>query len=78
MTQARQIFNVKAGCTVDRYDFPERILGKPPLEDGKTRGVTVDLQTLVGEYLELEGLDPSTGLPSREDLEVLELAHYLG
>lgn len=37
----------------------------------------VDLKTMVKEYLELEGLDPKTGLPSREVLETLDLAHYL-
>jgi aldehyde:ferredoxin oxidoreductase len=78
LTLVRQIFNVKAGWTVDRYDFPERVLGNPPLDSGETKGVTVDLQTMVGEYLELEGLSSSTGLPSREVLETLDLARYLG
>jgi len=62
---------------VDRYDFPERALGSPPLESGETKGVTVDLRTMVEEYIELEGLDPSTGLPPREVLEALDLAHFL-
>jgi len=75
--RARQIFNVKAGWTVDRYDFPERVLGIPPLDGGGTKGVTVDLQTMVKEYIETEGLDPTTGLSSRESLEALDLAHFL-
>ena len=77
LTVARQIYNVRAGWTVDRYDFPERVLGSPPLESGETKGVTVDLRTMVEEYIELEGLDPSTGLPPREVLEALDLAHFL-
>jgi len=77
LTLARQIFNVKAGWTLDRYDFPRRVLGSPPLESGETKGVTVDLQTMVGEYLETEGLDLTTGLPSREILEALDLARFL-
>ena len=35
------------------------------------------LTALVKEYLELEGLESSTGLPSREVLENLDLARYL-
>ena len=77
LTLARQIFNVKAGWTLDRYSFPERVLGTPPLKSGETKGVKVDLKTMVKEYLETEGLDPTTGLPSGEVLETLDLARYL-
>jgi len=77
LTLARKIFNIKAGWTVDRYDFPGRVLGIPPLDGGETKGVTVDFQTMVKEYIETEGLDPSTGLSSRESLEALDLAHFL-
>ena len=77
LTLARQIFNVKAGWTLDRYSFPDRVLGTPPLKSGETKGVKVDLKTMVKEYLETEGLDPTTGLPSREVLETLDLARYL-
>ncbi len=77
LTLARQIFNVRAGWTLDRYSFPDRVLGNPPLESGETKGMKVDLKTMVKEYLELEGLDPKTGLPPREVLEALDLARYL-
>jgi aldehyde:ferredoxin oxidoreductase len=77
LTLARQIFNVRAGWTLDRYAFPERVLGNPPLPGGETGGVKVDLKTMVKEYLETEGLDPSTGLPSPEVLESLDLGRYL-
>ncbi len=77
LTLARQIFNVKAGWTLSRYSFPDRVLGTPPLDSGETKGVKVDLKTMVKEYLEQENLDPTTGLPSREVLETLDLAYYL-
>jgi len=77
LTLARQIFNVKAGWTVDRYDFPGRALGHPPLDGGESRGVSVDLQTMVKQYCEAEGLDPSTALPSQNVLEALEVDHFL-
>jgi len=37
ITVARQIFNVRAGWTLDRYSISERILGNPPLATGKTK-----------------------------------------
>jgi aldehyde:ferredoxin oxidoreductase len=77
LTAVRQIFNVRAGWTLDRYSFPERVLGNPALEHGETRGVRVDLPSMVKEYLEWEGMDPVTGLPPREELEALHLARYL-
>jgi aldehyde:ferredoxin oxidoreductase len=77
LTLVRQIFNVKAGMTVDRYDFPARALGTPPLSSGKTAGVTVDLQKMAGEYLQTEGFDPDTGLPAPDVLEALDLVRFL-
>ena len=68
---------MKAGWTLDRFSFPDLVLGTPPLESGETKGVKVDLKTMVEEYLEQEGLDPTTGFPSREVLETLDLARYL-
>ena len=62
---------------MDRCDFPERLLGDPPLDSGETKGVIVDLQTMDTAYVEHEDLDPSIGLPSREAREALDLAHFL-
>jgi aldehyde:ferredoxin oxidoreductase len=77
ITLARQIFNVRAGWTLDRYTFPDRALGKPPLESGDLAGVSVDLHTLVREYLGERGLDEKTGLPPEEVLRELNLSRFL-
>ncbi|RKX76726.1 MAG: aldehyde ferredoxin oxidoreductase, partial [Spirochaetes bacterium] len=77
ITVLRQIFNVKLGITPEKYDFPERALGNPPLETGENRGVRVDLGTMLKEYLEAAGLDPETGLPPKSVLEELGIAEYL-
>jgi aldehyde:ferredoxin oxidoreductase len=77
ITLARQIFNVRAGLSIDRYDFPQRALGNPPLETGETKGVQVDLQTMLTEYLAEAGLDRKTGLPSRDVLEELHIDQFL-
>lgn len=77
LTVARQIFNVRAGWTLDRYSFPKRALGDPPLENGDTAGVRVDLETMLDEYLSEAGLDRRTGLPEQEVLKRLKLSAFL-
>ena len=77
ITLARQIFNVRAGWTLDRYTFPDRVLGKPPLNSGELKGVSVKLETLVEEYLDEMGWDRKTGLPGREVLEELGLSEFV-
>ena len=77
ITLARHIFNVRAGWTLDRFTFPDRALGKPPLKTGELKGVSIDLNALVREYLEEMGWDVKTGLPSREVLRELNLARFL-
>jgi aldehyde:ferredoxin oxidoreductase len=77
ITLARQIFTVRAGWTLDRYTFPKRALGTPPLESGETRGVKVDLEVMVREYLEEMGWDTETGLPAADTLEELNLSRFL-
>jgi len=74
---ARQIFNVRAGWTLDRYTFPDRVLGKPPLSDGELKDVTVDLHTMVREYLEEMRWDKKTGLPPDEVLGEFNLSRFL-
>ena len=77
LTMARQIFNVRAGWTLDKYDFPKRVLGDPPLETGETKGVQIDLQLMLKEYLEARKLDSRTGLADKKELERLHLRKYL-
>jgi aldehyde:ferredoxin oxidoreductase len=74
---ARQIFNVRSGITLDGYTFPHRALGKPPLKSGETKDVTIDLYTMVQEYLQEMGWNEKTGLPTREVLDDLNLSRFL-
>jgi aldehyde:ferredoxin oxidoreductase len=77
ITLARQVFNVRAGWTLDRYTFPDRVLGNPPLQSGETKDVTVDLQIMVHEYLSEMGWDEKTGLPPEDVLKDLALSVFL-
>jgi aldehyde:ferredoxin oxidoreductase len=47
------------------------MLGKPPQEKGPLAGVTIDLETLKGEFYSALGWDARTGVPSPECLESL-------
>ena len=76
ITLARQIFNIRAGWTLDRYTFPDRVLGKPPLLTGDLKDVSVKLETLVGEYLGEMRWDEKTGLPYSKVLEDLGLSGF--
>lgn len=77
LTMARQIFNVRAGWTLDRYTISSRALGNPPLQTGETKGVQVDLQRMLQEYLQYRKLDPKTALPEKNELERLKIARFL-
>ena len=73
---ARHLFNLKAGIKFTDYPFPRRVLGKPPLKTGETKGVTVDLDTMVKHYLDNFEMDPETLMPSEKILEELDLKAY--
>jgi aldehyde:ferredoxin oxidoreductase len=77
ITLARQIFNIRAGWTLDRYRFPDRALGKPALSSGELKDVSVDLELLFNEYMNEMGWDTKTGLPTDEILNDLGLKRFL-
>ena len=72
----RHLFNHRAGIRFQDYPFPTRVLGDPPLERGPNQGVRIDLETMVGEYLEWSGFDLQSGEPTAETLESLNLSRY--
>jgi len=77
ITLLRHLFNLKAGVNFLSHTFPARALGNPPLQEGATKGVQVDLETMVREYQETLGLDPQTSRPSEKILKDLGLARFL-
>lgn len=70
----RQAFNIREGINplVD-FQVPGRAIGSPPQTSGPLQGVTVDMQTMIREYLQAAGWDPETTKPSREKLISLGL-----
>jgi aldehyde:ferredoxin oxidoreductase len=49
------------------------MIGRPPLERGPLKDVSVDIETMVKEYLELLDWDPATMVPSQNKLQSLGL-----
>ena len=68
----RVAFNLREGLKNKDFKIPGRLLGRPPLQAGATKGVTVDLETQQKEYFEEMGWD-AEGVPSAATLEGLGL-----
>ncbi|MFC2058376.1 aldehyde ferredoxin oxidoreductase family protein [Chloroflexota bacterium] len=69
----RMAFNIREGINPLKFHVPGRIIGNPPLSDGSTAGVTIDLDLQVKEFLEEMGWDVNNGKPSNEILRELGL-----
>jgi aldehyde:ferredoxin oxidoreductase len=72
----RHLFNLQAGINFKDFTFPNRVLGNPPLKDGPTKDVSIDLDVLVSEFLEEMGFDKSSTCPPEVLLENLNILEY--
>ena len=68
----RQAFNIREGLTTP-WQFPDRLLGKPPKTIGPRAGITITPEELYTEYYQAMGWDPKTGKPSKETLLELDM-----
>jgi aldehyde:ferredoxin oxidoreductase len=59
----RQAFNLREGWAPADFVLPERVRGCPPLDEGPTAGVTIDLETQNRAFFEAMHWDPLTGFP---------------
>jgi aldehyde:ferredoxin oxidoreductase len=73
IANVRQAFNVREGINAVTQPIPSRAYGVPPLPDGPTAGVTVDVETMLREHLEEMAWTPDGAIPGREVLERLGL-----
>jgi len=69
----RHAFNLREGLNPLKERMPGRISGRPPLQAGPLKGVTIDTDTLVNEYLKVMEWDPVTAKPSAQRLRELDL-----
>ena len=70
----RHAFNVREGISFTKFKIPKRVYGFPPAVKGPTQGVTVDIDSLVREYLEEMAWNKDTTKPSRSKLVELGLS----
>jgi aldehyde:ferredoxin oxidoreductase len=71
----RHLFNLREGLNPLDWEVPSLILGRPPVEQGNLRGVTIDNETMINDYLRALDWDSSTTKPSQAKLNELGLAH---
>lgn len=71
----RQAFNCREGIRPTDWHLPDRVLGNPPLAEGPTKGITVDVQSMALGYYTAMEFDPVTRLPAEAKLRRLGLSH---
>ena len=69
----RHAFNLREGLNPLRFGVPSRVIGVPPHEQGPLKGVTVDVDTLVKDYVQAMGWHPVTAKPNTRRLLELGL-----
>ena len=73
----RQAFNWKHGIRPLEVYIPDRVLGRPPLQSGPTADITVEIETIVADYFQAMGWDP-TGRPTTQRLQELGIGELVG
>ena len=69
----RHLFCLREGVNILQQNYPDRIAGRPPEEDGGLKGVTIEEERIVSEFLHAMDWDPATAMPSKSKLEELGL-----
>lgn len=69
----RHAFNLREKHNPLDRNVPGRLIGRPPLSRGPLKDISVDMDTMVKEYLEFIDWDPVTMIPSQKKLMELEL-----
>jgi aldehyde:ferredoxin oxidoreductase len=74
ISSIRMAFNLREGINpIEDFKIPGRVIGHPPVKSGPQKGVEIDLNTMVREYLSAMDWDQVTFKPSRSRLEQLGL-----
>jgi aldehyde:ferredoxin oxidoreductase len=69
----RQAFNIREGFNALEHPAPPRVVGHPPLTEGPTKGITVDVDTLRRDFLTAMEWDLVTLRPNARRLNELGL-----
>jgi aldehyde:ferredoxin oxidoreductase len=68
----RLAFNAREGLKVP-FDFPDRLMGRPPKTAGPRAGIVLDKDEMFNEYLTAMGVDLEAGKPGKQKLLELGL-----
>ncbi|MBI5305675.1 MAG: aldehyde ferredoxin oxidoreductase family protein [Chloroflexi bacterium] len=74
IANVRQAFNVREGINAVTQPIPARAYGVPPLPNGPTAGITVQVEQMLHEHLDEMGWTRDAAIPTRAVLERLGLA----
>jgi aldehyde:ferredoxin oxidoreductase len=74
ISTVRQAFNVREGFNAVTTRLPDRAYGRPPLTEGATAGIRVEIEELVREYLTAMDWSLDGAVPSQAKLIDLGLA----
>jgi aldehyde:ferredoxin oxidoreductase len=77
IAKMRQAFNVRDGINPLAWPMPARACGLPPLSDGPTAGITVQVEQMSREFLEDMGWSQDAAVPLPETLKRLGLEDVL-
>jgi aldehyde:ferredoxin oxidoreductase len=73
----RHLFNLREGHNPLTRNVPGRMIGDPPLDAGRLKGITIDHETMIREFLEFVDWDSRTSVPSEESLRRLGMEFVL-
>jgi len=73
ISNLRQAFNIREGLNPLQFKVPDRVLGRPPHQEGPVAGVTVDEDIMIREYFTAMDWDLKTAKPSKKKLQELGL-----
>jgi aldehyde:ferredoxin oxidoreductase len=69
----RQAFNLREGISQSGWKVPGRMIGRPPLSQGKTKDISLDWEKMTEEYFDEMGWETDSCKPKKEKLKELGL-----
>lgn len=73
----RQMFNIKQGIQPKDFIMGDRVTGKPPLDTGNLKGITLPVEEMVKLHWKHFGWNEETGFPEGEIVGELKLNELL-
>lgn len=72
---AKHLFNLREGYKPLLTRIPKRVLGNPPLDSGLNKGISLNYEKILQDFLEKIEWDEITTIPKMSKLKELEIEH---